>query len=145
VAYDYTAQPEFAGPGTEPRSPAGERWPEAGGPMLDGQAIAQGQGQGRATVTIGAIPPLLPPEVRDRERAECEARYASGREGLAALIEGTARTAGADPRTARRTADEVLRQVQTAPANLTAAEQRQLLELLERDAAAPQPEPEPAP
>ena len=72
ATYDWEDQPEAAGAQTEPRPPAGERFPEAGGPMLDGQALSQGYG--RRTVTIGAIPPLLPPEVRDRERAETERR-----------------------------------------------------------------------
>jgi hypothetical protein len=74
MSYDHTQQPEYAGAMTEPRPPHGDRWPEAGGPMLDGQALAQGYGA--RTVTIGQPPHLLPPEVRDRERAEVERKAA---------------------------------------------------------------------
>ncbi len=60
---------------------------------------------------IGAIPPPIPPEVRDRENAEREARYNAGEASMRRLIEGAARAAGADPATATRTADSVLRLV----------------------------------
>jgi hypothetical protein len=73
---DYDQQPEFSGPVTEPRPPATtdglERFPEAGGPMPEIPGIDYGSpGYAR----IGQVPPLMDPEMRDRERALAERQY----------------------------------------------------------------------
>jgi hypothetical protein len=73
---DYTQCPEFSGPITHQPPPNGtgwERFPEAAGPMCE----VRGQDYGTPGMpTIGAIPHLLSPEQRDRERAHAERQYA---------------------------------------------------------------------
>jgi hypothetical protein len=72
MAHDYTQCPEFLGPATAVTfGSTGLRWPEETGPFSEVPGDDYGS-PGRPR--IGAIPPLLDPATRDRERAECERR-----------------------------------------------------------------------
>jgi hypothetical protein len=112
--FSWENQPEAAGPMTEPRS-------RTAGPALDIQALQQGTIRlpqlNPAALEHGDYVPVsrteapLDPERRERERHEAALSYDAGRDALRAMFENAARGAGADPRVARRTADELLRQL----------------------------------
>lgn len=124
--FDYTQCPEFAGPMTEPRSPG-----DLGAtfdiqalhqgtvrlPQLDQAALARGE-----YVPVSRTEGLLDPETRERERHQAALDYDAGRDSMRQLFESAARHAGADPRVARRTADELMRQLPEAAAITEAAE-----------------------
>jgi hypothetical protein len=124
--FDWQNQPEAAGPMTEP-------WTSDGRPMLDIQALAQrttrlpqlnpGALEHGDYVPVSRTEAPLDPERRERERHEAAMAYDAGREGLRAMFEGAARSAGAVPLIARRTADALLAQVpEAAPAAEPATE-----------------------
>jgi hypothetical protein len=110
--FDYTQQPEFAGPMTEPGYGAGD------GPALDIQALRQGTVRlpqlDPGALADGVYVPVsrtvapLSPEQRERERHQAALSYDAGREAMRATFENAARSAGANPAIARRTADTLL-------------------------------------
>jgi hypothetical protein len=144
MPFDYTTQPEFAGPMAEPRARGGEL-PESAGPALDYQELARNP-HARATVTIGDGHKayLLDPETRMRERREAILSYDAARDGLRALVEGAARASGADYRIAARTADAILAQVPGLPAEPAPAESEPATVPAEPGVTTTEPAPEPA-
>jgi hypothetical protein len=106
-AHDYTQQPEFRGPARAVTfESTGLRWPEDLGPFSE----VPGQDYGSPGMPrIGAIEPLLPPEVRDRERAECERRAV-----LRQQVEAAALAAARDAMTAQTITSQVFEDVSAA-------------------------------
>jgi hypothetical protein len=116
MPFNWQDQPEAAGPMTEPRYDPGD-----GRPALDIQAMAQHSVRlpqlDQDALAAGEYVPVsrteapLSPEQRERERHQAALSYDAGRDALRATFENAARHAGADPRVARRTADELMKQV----------------------------------
>lgn len=134
--FDWTTQPEASGPSTEPRTRGGvalDVGELAAGrvrlPTLDQQALADGD-----LVPQSAPDPFTDRAMLARERQEAALRYDAGRQAMRELFEGTARGAGADWMTARRSADELLK-LAPPPDPLTPAERELMDELLARRAA----------
>jgi len=123
MAHDYTQQPEFAGPATAVSFlSTGLRFPEQLGPSSETGQDYGSPGLGR----IGAIPPLMPPEQRDRERAEFARRHAMRQQ-----IEAAALEAAGNAMTAQNLSAQLLADVDQAVERAVAA--------------APEPAPVPAP
>jgi hypothetical protein len=100
MALDYDQVPEFAGPITAYDFENGGRWPEALGP--------QRAGPGEVTVGTAWTVYLPSPEEREARRHREAVDYDSAGEVLRNYFYGAARSAGADPLVARRTADALL-------------------------------------
>ncbi len=138
MAYDRTAQleagdhtrcPEYRGPATAVSFlSSGLRFPEELGPSSEFPGQDYG---GTGMPRIGAIPPLLPPEMRARERAECERRNL-----LRQQVETAALSAARDAITAQNLSAQVFSDVDRAVERAVAAAP---------EPAAPEPEEVPAP
>lgn len=123
MSYDYTQQPEYAGPATAVSFlSTGLRFPESLGPSSETGQDYGSPGMAR----IGQPPPLMPPEIRDRERAECERRHL-----LRTQVQAAALSAARDAMTAQNLSAQVLADVDSAVSRAVAA--------------APEPAPVPAP
>jgi hypothetical protein len=114
--FDWRNQPEAAGPLTEPRSNTGVALDiqalQQGTirlPQLDQDALAAG-----VYVPVSRTEPLLDAETRERERHQAALSRDEGREAMRSAFENAARHAGAHPLIARRTADELMKQVPAA-------------------------------
>jgi hypothetical protein len=105
-------------------------------PQLDQDALAGGE-----YVPVSRTEAPLSPEQRERERHQAALSYDAGRDALRATFENAARGAGADPRVARRTADELMKQVPEAAPSQDQVSAGNLTEAEPAGAAAPVTEP----
>lgn len=130
MAYDWTTQPEAAGPATEYLPPADSRYPEAAGPSPVSGTRADADAA--AFARIGPIPHLLDTATRNRERAAAERRGA-----LLQQVEQAALTAARDSLSGQFFRDAALKAVDAA---ITKTGPQ-----LAAAAAEPAPDPEPEP
>ena len=125
AAFEVDQQPEYAGPTTALDFGNGGPFPEARGP----------QRAGPGEVTIGHAERMYLPSPEDREnrRAAEALGFDAGELALRNLVHASARQAGADYRTAQRTADELIKRSPAAvPETISEQSMDQLLDAVER-------------
>ncbi|SRR6266566_2204513 len=128
MALDWMDCPEAQGAVTAfTADSTGMRWPEELGP------VRAGPGE----VTQGHAERLFLPDPAEREdRRHAEALgYDAGEAALRSLVHGAARSAGADYRTAARTADELVKRAPAVP-GISEQAMGQLLDTVEKAVAA---------
>jgi hypothetical protein len=115
MTFDYTQQPEFRGPATAVSfASSGMRFPEELGPASEVPGDDYGQ---PGMPSIGRIEPLLPPEVRDAERAETERRGI-----LREQIQAAALSAAKNAMTAQTLSAQLFQDVDAAVSKAVTAE-----------------------